>query len=826
MKIQTELVNYSSELYKEAINKWPFDLSTFQKNAIIGLLEGKNILVTAHTGCGKTLPAEFAIDHFVSQGKRVIYTGPIKALVNQKFNDFSKLYPHISFGLMTGDNKFNPEAQCILMTQEILRNTLFQQKLFGDSGILSDDKKDILTFDMDIQNELGCLIVDETHFINDKGRGRVWEETYMMMPNHIQILMLSATLDKVEKFCEFIERRGGPEVWVCSTHERIVPLTHYAYLTIPDSNFKTMKSSDKILYQDNFNKLIPLKNPNKPFIETNYHKIKKTLKFIELKRIHINETFVINRTIEMLKNINALPGIMFIFSRKKVNQIASKIQVPLIEPESKIPSIIEKECEMLIRKKLPNHKEYLNLPEYKFIIKLLRKGIAIHHAGILKEFREMIELVFSKGYIKILLATETFAMGLNMPAKSSIFTGIQKFDGDNFRWLLPHEYIQMAGRAGRRGIDEKGIVLLLPNLYRREIPSSNVLNKMLMGAPQKLESKFNIHANLIMRLISVGNFNFENFVSKSMMIDGIEHYKKEIKEHINELTSKKNSSILYRNDINTLENIQKLETEIQFAKGKQKKRKLNNLNQLLSSNKFIKDDYAKFKEDKETNILINNLKEKLNNSNNYINDEVKVQLELLKDYEFILEENGSYKLKDKGKLTIGIQELASLPMGELLYEHTFDSLDVKEIISVLACFTNLHLPEEMSVLSISSINCNDVIKKTIKKIKEKYNKYYDILIRNKLEIVENYILHYNLSEIIFKWCSCKDDMECKMVILEAKQYDISLGDFVKSILKINNIALELEKVAILQENLNLLNKLKKIPEITLKSCITNQSLYL
>lgn len=826
MKIQKELVNYSSEYYETILKKWPFELSTFQKNAIIGLLNDKNILITAHTGSGKTLPAEFSIEHFISKGKRVIYTAPIKALVNQKFNDFSNQFPDISFGLMTGDNKFNPEAQCILMTQEILRNTLFQQKLFGNKGILKDDKKEILTFEMDIDNELGCLIVDETHFINDKGRGRVWEETYMMMPNHIQILMLSATLDKVDKFCEFIERRGGPEVWVCPTEKRVVPLTHYAYLTIPESNFKTMKSSDKVLYQDSFNKLIPLKNPNKPFLESNYHKIKKTLKFVELKRIHINETFVINKTIEMLKNKNALPGIMFIFSRKKVDQIAAKIQVPLIEKESKIPSIIEKECEMLIRKKLPNYNEYLNLPEYKFIIKLLRKGIAIHHAGILKEFREMIELVFSKGYIKILLATETFAMGINMPAKSSIFTGVQKFDGQKFRWLLPHEYIQMAGRAGRRGIDDKGIVVLLPNLYRREQIPTNVLNGMLSGAPQKLESKFSIHANLLMRLISVGNFDFNNFVSKSMLIDGITDYQKDLEEKISKIKIKTKTNIFYNNDLDTLEDIQKLEQTIPFSKGKQKKKKLNKLNQLLESNKFIKEDYTKFKQQQNELNILHELENKLNNANNYINDEVLIQLKILQNNNFIECKDNSYCLSEKGKLTIGIQEIASLPFGELLYENIFDSLEPSEIISVISCFTNLKLPDDMSVLSIQSINCNQKIKSTILKIKQKYDKFHDLLTLNKLEIIEDYDMHFNMAELIFKWCKCNNEGECLKIINEAKTYEISLGDFVKAVLKINNIGIELEKVAIVQENLSLLHKLKCIPDLTLKSCITNQSLYL
>lgn len=825
MKILKELIANNTEEYKEILKKWPFELSPFQKNAITGLLNGKNILITAHTGSGKTLPAEFAIDHFVSKGKRVIYTGPIKALVNQKFRDFSEQFPNISFGLMTGDNKFNPEAQCVLMTQEILRNTLFQQQLFGENGILDEDKKDILTFEMDIKNELGCLIVDETHFINDSGRGRVWEETYMMLPNHIQLLMLSATLDKVDKFCDFIEKRGGSEVWVCPTEKRVVPLTHYCYLTMPESNFKTMSSSEKIDHQDKINSLIPIKHPNKPFLEETYHKLRKTLKFFYMKRIRVNETFVINQIIKKLKEMEALPGIMFIFSRKKVNQIASKIQIPLIEKDSKIPSIIEKECECLLRRKLPNFKDYLNLPEYKFIIGLLRKGIAIHHAGILKEFREMIELVFSKGYIKILLATETFAMGINMPAKSSIFTSVQKFDGNKFRWLLPHEYIQMAGRAGRRGLDDKGIVVLLPNLYTREEVPSGVLNGMLTGAPQKLESKFAIHANLILRLISVGNFNFENFITKSMLTDGINNYKRELNDKIEQLQNKSTNPI-YNTDVHTLENLHQLYCEKTLSKGKQKKRKENQIRQILESDKFIKNEYEKYVKNVDNKKALVNLQKQLINTNNYINDEVKIQIDILKDKNYLLQNNETLSLTDIGKLTIAIQELPSLPFGKLMNERIFDILSVNEIISVLSCFTNLHLSDEMSVLAINSINCDNKIKEKIHKIKNTMDEFYNLLTFNKLEIVEDYYIHFNLVELALKWCNANNDVQCHKVINEAKQYDISLGDFVKCILKINNVALELEKVAILQENLGLLEKLKLIPTVTLKSCITNQSLYL
>ena len=155
--------------YSEYFSKFSFPLSDFQKYAIEATVEGNHVLVTAHTGSGKTLPGEFAIEHFVSKGKKVIYTSPIKALSNQKFYEFSEKFPNISFGILTGDIKTNPEADVLIMTTEILQNTLYLKK----RDIITTSK---LHFDMDIQNELGCVIFDEIHYINDEDRGKVWEE--------------------------------------------------------------------------------------------------------------------------------------------------------------------------------------------------------------------------------------------------------------------------------------------------------------------------------------------------------------------------------------------------------------------------------------------------------------------------------------------------------------------------------------------------------------------------------------------------------------------------------------------------------------------------
>jgi ATP-dependent RNA helicase HelY len=195
----------NEETFKEYYEKFKYNLHDFQKWAIDGLVNGHHILVTAPTGTGKSMPAEFAIDFFHSKGKKSIYCSPIKSLSNQKFYDFTQKYPHISIGLITGDIKTNSNADVLIMTTEILLNKLYQLKS-KFSKINSST-----SFEMDIENELGCVIFDEIHMINDKDRGHVWENCIMMLPGHIQMIGLSATLDNPEKFAEWLETRGTKE---------------------------------------------------------------------------------------------------------------------------------------------------------------------------------------------------------------------------------------------------------------------------------------------------------------------------------------------------------------------------------------------------------------------------------------------------------------------------------------------------------------------------------------------------------------------------------------------------------------------------------------
>ncbi|GAG22300.1 unnamed protein product, partial [marine sediment metagenome] len=251
-----------------------------------------------------------------------------------------------------------------------------------------------------------------------------------------------------------------------------------------------------------------LKDKNTSFNEETYYCLKKVLSYISKNRIYTKRSFVLNSLVRYLNEKNMLPAICFVFSRKNVEICAKEIGISLFDSESTIPATIAKECQQILMK-LPNYKEYLNLPEYVFMTSLLKKGIAIHHSGIMPILREMVELLFAKGYIKLLFATETFAVGINMPTKTVIFSSFEKFDGSNMRLLLPHEYTQMAGRAGRRGIDTIGHVIHCNNLF--DMPYANEYKMLLNGNPQSLSSKFKVSYNLILNLYAITSGTTENF---------------------------------------------------------------------------------------------------------------------------------------------------------------------------------------------------------------------------------------------------------------------------------------------------------------------------
>ena len=832
----------NEEKYKEHFEKFSFPLSPFQKYALEAIVDGNHILVTAHTGSGKTLPAEFAIEYFVSQGKKVIYTSPIKALSNQKFHEFGLKYPHISFGILTGDIKSNPEADVLIMTTEILMNTLYM-KNHKPSETDAKTNVNLALFEMDFDNELACVVFDEVHYINDQDRGKVWEETIMMLPRHVQMVMLSATIDAPEKFAQWCETRGYNDtennenkkiVYLTTTHERVVPLTHYSFITCTNGIFKAIK--DKTLeaeIKNVTNTLHTIQDSKGRFSDDNFLKIKKTLTLFENKQHFVKRQHVLNNVSKYMVDNNMLPAICFVLSRKALEQCASEISTVLLEDDSKVPYIVQRECEQILRK-LPNYQEYLELPEYVKMVSLLEKGIGIHHAGIMPVLREMVELLFAKGYIKLLFATETFAVGINMPTKTVLFTDVNKFDGSGMRMLMSHEYTQMAGRAGRRGIDTVGHVIHLPNLYRNMDMTS--FKTMMKGQPQRLTSKFKISHNLLLNLIDIGETDYSKYAKRSMVQGDINNELKHCSTQLMtlecELENMKKVVAHCKTPIQVVEEYIQLKEQKNNSVNKKKKDAEKGMQKIIDEYRNVENDVsivAKFKE-KETEIK--ELLANIHNVETHLDQNVSRVLEWMVQTGFATKENEheqkqyKYKLTLKGHVATYLREVHCLVFAEMIVDKRLTCFEPHELVGIFSCFTNVSVPEDMRCVSPKSSSTSDHVNNMIEQIKEMYLSQEDTEVKNRINTGFDYSMHFDLVNYAIQWTQCNDTHECKYLLQTlSKEKEVFLGEFVKAILKINNISAEMEKVAEYLGDIELLHKLRQIPVLTMKFVATNQSLY-
>ena len=824
---------YTNEEYDQYFQSYSFSLSDFQKYAIEGIIKEQHVLVTAHTGSGKTLPAEFAIRHFFEKGKKLIYTSPIKALSNQKYYDFCNKFPDISFGLFTGDIKTNPEADVLIMTTEILMNYLFVQ---NNEGVGSTD------FNINIENELGCVVFDEVHYINDADRGQVWEKTILMLPKHIQMIMLSATIDNPEKFAKWCEKSGEKEVYLCNTSHRVVPLYHYGYFTTIEHTFKVIKDKQtKEKIRKNSNKLIPLQSEKNVFNDENYKLLYQLDQLHKNNGVRMKTSHVLNNLIKMLRDEEKLPAICFVFSRKKVESFAQMITIPLLGEEDEHINM-ERECEHIVRR-LPNYKEYLELPEYINLIYLLQKGIGIHHSGMIPILREIVELMITKKRIKLLFATESFAIGLDCPIKTAIFSDLNKYDGHQLRYLHAHEYTQMAGRAGRRGLDKIGYVVHCNNCF--SYPFVHEYKNIMNGKPQQLVSKYQISYSLIFNLLKHGTeTEFEKFSEKSMMQNEIEG---NIISKENAITDVENKIIELKEIVNTnstphdvCEKYMSYKDEIKYFKNKKRKQAENEMREIEENHKNLKKHINDLDILNDYEIHLCNIKEDLYYTRNYIKQQTCMICDVmkkkhfienvnvnedLKDYEYT--ENISYRLTNLGHQASFIAEIHPMILIEIMQEwDNFSIFTTTQLVGLLSCFTDIRVPEDDKIVIV---NCKDnLLNNKIKELSDRYLSYMDEEVKNEMYTDYKYedALQYDLINIAIDWCLCEDEESCKYLIEnKLRPKEISVGDFNKALLKIVTISKEFMKVFEYTQNMDALQKFGLIEKYLLKYVATNQSLY-
>jgi len=756
-----------------------FTLSPFQTQAIRGINEEKHVFITAHTGSGKTLPAEYAIEYFTNKGKKIIYTTPIKSLSNQKYSDFLKKYKHLEIGLLTGDNKHNPCANVLIMTTEILYNKLSQYNLKTTPH---------LDFDLDIENDLGCVIFDEAHYINDEDRGTIWEQSMMLLPNHVQMVMLSATVGNVNYISEWLQDIKQKEVVVCGTSQRVVPLEYYQYFTVPDKDIQVFqdKSTKELLYK-HYNQLRVINDEN---LKTN----KKALSL--LKYSHINRKYVINQLCDTLREKEMFPALFFVFSRKKVEEYSKQLTTNLFDLSEK-DTMVEPVCRQLLVSRVKNWKEYIVLPEYKQYVNLLEKGIGIHHAGMLPIFREMIEILYEQKYIKVLFATETFAVGLNMPTKTVCFTSLHKHDGNHFRPLHNHEFKQMCGRAGRRNIDKIGYVILMTNLFQPMDYSD--YKQLLCSKETNIKSKFKMNYSFVLKQSS--RFSKDQciaYVKKSLMYRDIQNTLNHIEENIKTLETKKTACPY----------LSLCHEYHQLSLNRKKNRKLMNNYEIQYDILKYLPNYYSLKE------IEPNIQEELNYkvfTETFVDQQINTLYDGLSNDGFL--ENDT--LTPKGEMACLINEFHLLVFTDL-YEHTngFKYFTSSELLALLSCFCDLksetNIPKE-----------ND----TLMYIQNRLN-YYEQQ-ESKLYGNTSYVLNYAMYEYIQQWMNhCDDESSCLQFMSDFTQMtDLSIGDFVKGCLKIIHISNELASICEYTKDYECLEKIKTGKQKILKFIMNNQSLY-
>lgn len=409
--------------------------------------------------------------------QRIIYTSPIKALSNQKYRDLQDEFRDV--GLMTGDVTINPHATCMIMTTEILRSMLYRGS--------------------DVSREMAWVVFDEVHYMRDRDRGVVWEETIILLPDSVRLVFLSATIPNAREFAEWICRIKHQPCHIIYTDKRPVPLQHYLFPAGGDGVYMVVDEKGQFR-EDNFHKALGSlqKAADAAGIDT-----KKAQK----KKGGRNNSSDLEKLVRMCSDRGYLPVIVFSFSRKEceANAVALKKMDVTDDDEKRLIDEVFSNAIMTLGD------EDRELPQVQSMLPLLRRGLGIHHGGLLPMLKEVVEILFQESLIKVLFSTETFAMGINMPAKTVVFTNTRKWDGLEYRILLPGEYIQMSGRAGRRGKDDRGLTIIMFD----EKVEPETAKVMFMGESTKISSAFHLGYNMLINLMRLEGADPDYMIQRS-----------------------------------------------------------------------------------------------------------------------------------------------------------------------------------------------------------------------------------------------------------------------------------------------------------------------
>ena len=679
---------------------FPFELDDFQKEACKCIENKESVVVCAPTGAGKTVIAEFAIQCALKNDERIFYTTPLKALSNQKFNDFSQKYGADKVGLLTGDSSFNRNAQIVVMTTEVFRNMLYCTNF----GSISDNMQ-----------KVRYVVLDEVHYMNDEQRGTVWEESIIYCPTDVQIIALSATVANADKLTEWINTVHS-KTKLINTDFRPVPLRYYYF----DSSQP--------------NTILPLLSPG-GLLNKKIRPEKK--EFRRGPRGRAQQKSHVKDVVRNLYEKDMLPAIYFTFSRKKCDEQMEKCASLCLvtkQEQEEIKRIID---------------EYIAENPYLYKnkhIEFLLQGVASHHAGLLPSWKVLVEKLFQKGLIKVVFATETLAAGINMPARSTVISSISKRTDDGHRMLTASEFLQMSGRAGRRGMDKVGYVTIVGTPFQ----SPQEVADLVLSDANPLESRFAPSYSMVLNLLQRFTLDeakelilksFGYFSSNSRLI-GLTTQQELNNEKIKEVSEFKCWCKLTNKDLqeyNKVRNIYVQNRQIAKTIRKQEKGKHRPLppeaiafeqtvkEQLNKMHSFNCDTCKLYKKHMKSLDLLERyqkrgeqLAKEIDNQRDIFWNKFLSHRNVLSIYGYLQDDFPT----DKGKTASQIRSENELFLAEIIFSGVLDNLTPAELASVICAITT----EDMRADMYSQLPLSQKVRKTLNKIKD---------IRRKLERVQN-----------------------------------------------------------------------------------------
>lgn len=743
------------------MSEFPFELDDFQKEACEIIDNGESVVVCAPTGAGKTVIAQHAINNVLKQGCRIFYTTPLKALSNQKFYDFCEQYGADKVGLLTGDTSINRGAQIVIMTTEVFRNMLYGTNF----GAVADNLKDVR-----------YVVLDEVHYMNDEQRGTVWEESIIYCPTNIQIIALSATVANCDELTNWINTVHSKTKLV-NTDFRPVPLRFFYFDSSQPYKLLPLLTPDGKLN----NKI----KPEKPQWARGKDKRKKTY---------------VKQIIQNLADNDMLPAIYFTFSRKKCDEQMEKCSGLGLNTRKE-----QEEIKAFIEEFIAENPHLYGNKHIEYLI----QGVASHHAGLLPAWKNLVEKLFQKGLIKVVFATETLAAGINMPARSTVISSTSKRTDSGHRMLTANEFLQMSGRAGRRGMDEVGYVTVVGTPFQ----TPEEVAELVLSDSNPLESKFSPSYSMVLNLLQ--RFNLEE--SKELILKSfgyyssdyrlkpilfqLEQYNKEIEERSficpNKLSDDKmleydKLRFLYVQNRQTYKKIVKQEKSkhrplspevLEF--GKRNKEELHKLQTFACDTCKL---YKKHSKNLEVLKRIDSKKKKLlkeieKQKDIYWNKFIAHRA-VLKEYGYIQNDYPT----EKGKTTSQIRSENELYLAEIIFSGVLENLTPSQLAGVICALTTEELRIEIPYIPFS-----EPVRKTlnqIRNIKRKLEK-----VQSKYDIEAPLYINPYFSSLIELWV---EGAEWETV---SEQIEIGEGDIVRAFKRVVDVLRQLTTIDNIPETL-------------------------